>query len=105
MAEEFDVHQLEFYTQKEAKRTFVARAVLLTLIFGMLSANMWMTKRNHEAILVNIDQSRLEQVAFDEGQQKDLVAIHKKMLNMEAQLTAMQASQDAVDDAPVVATR
>lgn len=104
MAEEFDVHQLEFYTQQEARRTFIARAVMLTLIFAMLSANMWMTKRNHEAILVNIDQARLEQVAFDEGQQEELVAIQKKMLRMEAQLTALQA-QAVMNDAQVVASR
>jgi hypothetical protein len=76
-AEDFDIHQLWFYKQQEARRTFWARATLLTVIFTMLSANLWLTWQAQADMLTNVDQARLAQVTLAEQN--------------EARLTAMQA--------------
>ena len=53
---------LEYYQRLHSRNTWIARLVLLTIIFGMMSMNMWMTQRNYEALVINVDQARLAQV-------------------------------------------
>lgn len=62
----FDVHTLQFYKQREAKRTLTARVVLLGLICGMLVANVAISWRAHSDMLTNVDQARLAQVTLAE---------------------------------------
>jgi flagellar biosynthesis/type III secretory pathway M-ring protein FliF/YscJ len=53
---------LEYYQRLHSRNTWIARLILLTVIFGMMSMNMWMTQRNYEALVINVDQARLAQV-------------------------------------------
>ena len=95
--EEFDVHQLWFYKQQEARRTFIARAVLLTVICGMLAFNSWMTWKAHADMLTNVDQARLAQVTLAEQSEARVAKLQTelRMLRTEFAL-AQQVGPDQV---------
>ena len=101
----FDVRELAFYKEREAKKTFRARATLLAVIFVMLTANIILANRNHEhtmiqssQLLENLDQTRLDQAQLTELVESRLAAI-------EVQIAAMDEaqSQDDEEDAGQVA--
>src|SRR5689334_5668824 len=50
---------LEEYHDRHANDTWWARVALLTLIFGMLSMNLWMTQRSYDAMMADVDASRM----------------------------------------------
>jgi hypothetical protein len=62
----FDPRVLEFYQEQLAKRTMVARVVLLLAIVGMLGANIFLSQRNYEALLINVNQARSAQLELAE---------------------------------------
>jgi hypothetical protein len=64
----FTVDQLEYYQAIERRNTWVARAMLLGVIMAMLGANMWMSQRNYESMLINMDQTRLAQMNLFEAE-------------------------------------
>ena len=73
----FDPRVLEFYQQQAAKRTMVARLVLLASIVGMLAANIHLSQRNYEALLINLDQARSAQAQLAEVTWARLEALEK----------------------------
>lgn len=88
----FDVEKLEYYQTLHARHTLYARAALLLVVFGMLGANMWLTQRNFETLMVNLDASRTDQqVVMDqhtsiiEAQNTRLAAIEGRLVAIEAQ--------------------
>jgi hypothetical protein len=94
-----ELRRLEYYQRREAKRTFIARAVLLTFIVGLLGTNLMMTWQMRSDMVVNIDQARLEQAALQDQQNVDLVA-------MEQRLAAVEDCQaEALEPVEVVASR
>lgn len=100
MAEDFDVKSLEFYTRQEAFRQLVTRVLLITAVMMMLLVNMLQTERNYEAILVNINQARLEAVAMQEAHDARFASVEKKLHEVEV---ALAACQD--DSAELLASR
>ena len=50
----------------------MARAALLTMIFGMLAGNIWMTRQAQTALTTNLNQARLDQVALNEKMTAEL---------------------------------
>ncbi|MFT4977327.1 MAG: hypothetical protein ACI8S6_003232 [Myxococcota bacterium] len=82
-----DLQKLEYYTAQAARRTLISRVALLTIIFGMLSANMWQTERNYEAMIININQTRLAQ-----DQLHDTTTA--RISDLEQQLVTLQHSID-----------
>ena len=95
MAKDLELRNLEFYQEREAHRTFWARVALLTTIFAMLTGNMWMSQRNHEVFLINLNQSRLDASQLDEYREADVAVLNSRLQALELQLTAMTASQQA----------
>ena len=91
-----ELQTLEYYTRRAARRTLVSRIVLLTVIFGMLSANMWLTQRNYESMLINVNQARLAQ-----DQLHDTTAM--RLDEMERQLLTLQRSMDLLQQPVEVA--
>lgn len=85
---QFDVHTLQFYTAREARRTLAARAVLLTLIFGMLAGNMALTWQAHADMITNVNQARLAQVTLAEQSAE-------RIASLEAQIEALRVAQQA----------
>ena len=98
-----DLKRLEYYQRREARRTFVARTLLIAVIFGMLGANMWMTNRVHDDMLTNMDQARLEQAALIDNHQGTLEAIDTRLGLLEAEVDAMEAQTASTAEA--LATR
>ena len=103
MPNDLDLQNLEFYQQREARRTLWARVTLLTTIFAMLAANIWMSQRNHEMFLINLDQSRLEASQLDEFREADVARLNTSLKALELQLTEMTAIQQVQN--PVLAAR
>ncbi len=98
-----DLKRLEYYQRREARRTFVARTLLLSVIFGMLGANMWMTNKVHEDMITTMDQARLEQSTLIDAQQGTLEAIDTRLGMLEMEVDAMEAQTASTAEA--LATR
>ena len=92
-----ELQALEYYTRRAARRTLVSRIVLLTVIFGMLSANMWLAQRNYESMLINVNQARLAQ-----DQLHDTTAL--RLDEMEQQMNVLQRSMDLLQPPVQVAS-
>lgn len=101
-----ELQRLEFYRKQDARRTLVARSVLLTMIFGMLGANMWMTHQARTDMLTNLDQARLAQVQLDEHDEARIDALTQDLAALQQQVEALQLSLDEEETASeVVAAR
>ena len=96
-----DLSKLEFFQEQAARRTLVARVLLLGVIFGMLALNVWATWRNHETLLINIDQARLEQAQVLETTQADLARVEAQLERLTAQVDALRASAAGETPPPV----
>lgn len=84
-----DIEALEYYRRLHGRHTLWARITLLTVIVGMLGANMWLTQRNYATLIVNMDQSRLAQAEMIDRQEAHIA-------NLEARLASIELTQDAV---------
>lgn len=89
-----ELQALEYYTQQAARRTFYSRLALLTLIFSMLAANMWLTQRNYEAMIINLNQTRLAQ-----DQLHDRTAV--RLDEMEQQILHLQHTVSTLENPPL----
>ena len=86
----FDIEALEYYRRLHGRHTFYARAALLAVIVGMLGANMWLSQRNYNALLVNMDQSRLAQAELLDRHLAAAELQHERIDVLEARLAALQ---------------
>ena len=87
--------QLEYYQRIHSRNTWIARLVLLSVIFGMLSVNMWMTQRNYEALVINVDQARLAQVHMLDITVSRVKKLEKRIDSLERTIHE-QRTQEAV---------
>ena len=91
--------KLEYYQAKEARRTMIARVILLSVIIGMLGLNMWLTQRNYDALVINMNQARLDQDQFHEFTTIRLKGVEEQLdllqtaIDMEHANTAEVAAQ------------
>jgi hypothetical protein len=81
----FEVHQLQSFIEKEARRTLFSRVVLLGVICGMLAANVWMTRQAHNDMLTYVDQARLARVALAAQSDARLSSLHAEMTELRRQ--------------------
>jgi hypothetical protein len=79
----FTVDQLEYYQAISRRNTWLARAMLLSVIMSRLGANMWMSQRNYESMLINVDQTRLAQMNLFEAEME-------RIRQLESQVVALQ---------------
>ena len=108
----FDLSRLEYFQQQAARRTLFARLLLLLVIFGMLFVNMWLTQRNYEHMLINLDETRSAQSGLEEVtwvHLRELKSDNKELLqrvgNLEAKLEAMApVEQDEPETTPADTT-
>jgi cell division protein FtsB len=84
------IQKLEYYQLKEAQKTMVARVVLLTVIIGMLGLNMWLTQRNYEDLVINLNQTRIEQDQLHDS-------TTARLRTMEQQMEQLQATVDMLE--------
>ncbi|MFT5679422.1 MAG: hypothetical protein ACI8RZ_000326 [Myxococcota bacterium] len=85
------IKKLEYYQLKEARKTMVARAVLMTVIISMLGLNMWLTQRNYEDLVINMNQARIEQ-----DQLHDSTTV--RLRTMEGQMDQLQATVNLLEE-------
>lgn len=78
-----ELRRLEYYQRQEARKTFYARAILLTFIVGLLGANLAMTWQMRADMVVNIDQARLEQASLLDQQSADMVEMEQRLAVVE----------------------
>jgi len=91
----FTVDQLEYYQAIERRNTWLARVLLLGVIMAMLSANMWMTQRNYESMLINMDQTRLAQMNLFEAEMERIRQLENQVGDLQAR-TARAQTEDAL---------
>ena len=96
---------LEEFHERHARDTWWARVVLITLIFGMLGLNLWMTQSLSDAMMIDVDASRMAEADIDEQTTQRLDALAKKLDEIEARLppvpaAAAPAAQAAAAPAP-----
>ncbi len=100
----FDVRELAFYKERDNQRTFRSRAAMLSAIFLMLATGILVANRNHDAamaqnaklmnaLMENLDQTRLDQALLTEMVESRLIAI-------EGQLEAPEEAPAAEEEAP-----
>jgi len=90
-----NLEKMEYFQAQQAQKTLIARAVLVLLIFGMLSANMWLTNRNYEHMLINLDQARSAQAKLEETTWRHLKDLDARLAAIESAV----APEDAKDGA------
>ncbi|MSQ01896.1 MAG: hypothetical protein EXR71_08385 [Myxococcales bacterium] len=81
-----NVSDLEEFHDRHARDTWWARIVLITMIFGMLALNLWMTERTYEAMLIDVDASRMAASDIDEQSTARLEALARRLDSIESRL-------------------
>jgi len=94
--EKFSLDQLEYYQKIQQRNTWLARAMLLSVLVGLLCMNMWMTQRNYEAMLINVDQTRLAQVNLFEAQVERIRQLEARMVLLQQTVQQQQPHKDAL---------
>ena len=79
----FSLDQLEYFQQIQRRNTWLARAMLLGVLVAMLFVQMWMTQRNHDAMLINMDQTRLAQVNLFEAQVERIRQLEARVVTLQ----------------------
>ncbi len=77
---------LEEFHERHAKDTWWYRVSLMTLIFGMLAVNLWMTSRSYTAMMIDVDTSRITASAIDDQTTARLDEITRRLERIEARL-------------------
>ena len=93
----FNIQQLEYYQQIQRRNTWLARALLLTVVMSMLGANMWMSQRNYESMLINVDQTRLAQMNLFEAQME-------RIRKLEVQVARLNKTNGEAHDVDALAS-
>ena len=86
----FNIQQLEYYQQIQRRNTWLARALLLIVVMSMLGANMWMSQRNYETVIINVDQTRLAQVQIMEATIRRVKRLDAKIDKLEDLIVQQQ---------------
>lgn len=92
---QLDPEQLAMYQKEHARHTFWARVALLSVIFGMLAANMWLTQRNLEVMMVNMDDARHGQSVIIDQQEAIVAEQGKRLDAIDARLDALETRSTA----------
>ena len=95
----FTVDQLEYYQAIERRNTWLARVLLLGVIMAMLSANMWMSQRNYESMLINMNQTRLAQMNLFEAEMERIRQLEAQVANLQAKAAGAQVEDGLASNA------
>ena len=107
----FDVRELAFYKERDNQRTFRSRAAMLSIIFLMLATGILVANRNHDAamaqnaklmdaLMENLDQTRLDQAQLTEMVESRLESIED---HLSAQEEEEEEEEEETPAAPVPA--
>ncbi len=88
--------KLEYYQQIQQRNTWLARALLLSVLVGLLGVNMWMSQRNYEAMLINVDQTRLAQVNLFEAQVERIRKLEVRVITLQHTVQQQKKAQALV---------
>ncbi len=86
-----ELKDLEELHERHARDTRWARATLLTLIFGMLALNLWMTNSVYTALTIDIDASRMAMAEIEAQSAIRMEALDKRLAAIETRLAAHEA--------------
>jgi hypothetical protein len=93
---------LEVFHERHRKDTFWARVALLALIFGILGLNLWMTQRSYDALITDVDASRVAMSELHEQTALRLEAIEARLASIEAKSVVLVAPAPGTPGAPLV---
>ena len=89
----FSLDQLEYFQQIQRRNTWLARAMLLGVLMSMLFVQMWMTQRNYDAMIINVDQTRMAQVNLFEAQVERIRKLEARVIDLQQSVARQQAQQ------------
>lgn len=92
-----ELSDLEELHEQHARQTWWARVTLLSLVFGMLALNLWMTQRSYDALMADVDASRTGMSEVHEQTSLRLEAIEARLTRIEARLDQPVAVAVAAD--------
>ncbi len=91
----FDVQTLEYFRDLQEKRVGARRGMLVILGFMLLGINIWLTQRNYEAVVINVDQARLAQAEMDERSGVRFSVLNARIDELEKEVVALRAAAEA----------
>jgi len=77
---------LEYVKAQQSRRSLAWRASITGLVLGMLTWNLWLTQRNYENSLINMDQTRIAQSDLEEATWTRIDAQRERLERIEAKL-------------------
>jgi hypothetical protein len=89
----FSLDQLEYFQQIQRRNTWLARAMLLGVLMSMLFVQMWMTQRNYDAMIINVDQTRIAQVNLFEAQVERIRKLEARVITLQQSVARQEAHQ------------
>ncbi len=87
-----NARDLEEFHERHARDTWWARVTLITLIFGMIALNLWMSERSYDSMIIDVDASRQAASEIDEQTDLRFDAVDKQLDRIEARLDAAAAA-------------
>lgn len=79
----------EYFRQQMERTSMYGRIGVVLVVFVLLLANIWLTRQSTTDIVWNIDQARLHQSEFEDGVQRQLIAMERKLGEIEEQNEAL----------------
>ena len=93
------LESLETYNRDHARHTLISRVLLLSVIFGGIAMNLWMTDRNYDALIISIDHEREASVDIFERTNTQLATMEDEIQRLQTSVSALEqrlAEKDAV---------
>ena len=91
----------EYFRRQMERKAMFGRAALLLVVFTLLLANIWLTRRSTSDIIMNINEDRLHQSDIDDQLQQHLTLIKQRLDVLEAQSQRLLLATGAEEPAPV----
>ncbi len=86
----------DFFRRRMEKQATMGRILLILLILGGLSANLWATLTSQNAVIDNIDQARHDQAALDEHMANQVSVLSDQIAVLQRELADVNAVHKAV---------
>ncbi len=83
-----EVGQLRYWRDRTEKRSWMARMTVLVAVVGLLILNTYLLFLSSDAVILNIDQARLEQTALTER-------LEARIGELEGRIGELEAEQEA----------
>jgi len=79
----------DFFRKRIALQAFYGRLLIFTLLFVAMLVNIVLTLQSKDDIILNINETRAHASTFEDGVQRELLHLHKKVDELEAEVRTL----------------